>query len=91
MSEPIMYTRSNGTQIPIKEMNDHHLLATIKKMKRDGYISSADYALFQTDPGPEGEMASREFELAMKEMERMTPSTLLTALEAERKDRGLHD
>ena len=73
------YTRSNGETVPIKEMNDHHLLAAIKKMKRDGYVSAADISLLASVPGHE------------QEMKAMAASDVLTALEAEKMDRGLHD
>lgn len=75
MSEPL-YKRSNGQEIPVREMNDYHLLSAIRLMKRKGYLSANDVSLFASDPENQCPMI-------------LGSDELLTAMEAEANGRGL--
>lgn len=73
----ITWTRSNGQVVPIETMNAGHLKSAIAMMKRNGFVSTSDYSLFETDPEADSEALSK-----------MKPSTLLDGLEAELLKRG---
>lgn len=85
----LFWTRANGQKVPIEEMGDHHLLSSIAMMKRNGYVSAADYSLYMTDPGPSAEMAQDAFAMEQDEMLERRPSALLDALESEAHGRGI--
>lgn len=73
----ITWTRSNGQVVPIETMNPGHLKSAIAMMKRNGFVSTSDYSLFETDPEVDSEALSK-----------MKPSTLLDGLETELLKRG---
>lgn len=77
----IFWTRSNGQKVPIKDMGDHHLLSAIAMMRRNGYVSAADIALFDSDPV--------KYPDSVKPGKVWPVSTLLDALDTEARNRGL--
>lgn len=85
----IYWTRSNGQKVPIKEMGDYHLLSAIAMMKRNGYVSAADYSLYATDPGPNTDAGMTAFAEERDAAMARQPSTLLDALDTEARTRGL--
>lgn len=76
-----MWTRSNGQKVKIVDMNDHHLLNAILKMKDNGYVSASDIALFKTDPAPDKELFDK--------MMNIKTSVLLNGMDEEARKRGL--
>lgn len=85
----VMWTRSNGQKVPISEMGDFHLLAAIAMMRRNGYVSTSDWSLWMSDPGPRGDMAQESLSHKEDPMLDKKPSTLLDGLDTEARRRGL--
>lgn len=82
MSEAF-WTRSNGTKVPIAEMNDHHLKAAIAMMRRNGYVSARTLKETLTGGRPSGDGAQEAFDKEVDALLEGVPSELIDQLNDE--------
>lgn len=66
-AEARIWTQKSGTPIAVKDMTDAHLLASLRMLRRKGFIGPRTLAAYM-GPGPTADMASFAFEQAQREV-----------------------
>lgn len=79
----------DGTEIKVSDMEDSHLINSIKMLERKGFVSPEALMCYFGGPEPLGDMAQLAFDQAFDEICQKTPFAPLGWLESEAKNRKL--
>lgn len=83
-----IWTQKDGTPIAVKDMTDAHLLASLRMLRRKGFIGPRTLAAHM-GPGPTADMASLAFEQEQRRIFDAPASPFVDYFEDEIKRRAL--